>query len=100
MGKTRKRLLAALGVVAFVATSTVSNAAQAATQPCITAPNLSDGSTSTQILANAVTLTQTNFEPGVANNGPYTSKFTIASSSLSKVDFKATTSKVGEYSQQ
>lgn len=100
MGKTRKRLLAALGVVAFVAASSVSNPAFAANQACMTAPNLSDGSTSTQILANAVTLTQTNFEPGVANNGPYNAKFTIAASSLSKVDFKATTSKVGEYSQQ
>lgn len=100
MGKTRNRFLAALGVVAFVATSAVSNAAVAAPQPCIDAPNLRDGATSTQVLANAVTLTQTNFEPGEANNGPYNSKFTIAASSLSKVDFKVTTAAVGEYSPQ
>jgi hypothetical protein len=100
MSKTRGRILAALGVVVFVATSSVSNVAQAATQACIDAPNLRDGVTSTQVLASAVTLTQTNFEPGVANNGPYNSKFTIAASSLSKVDFKVTTARVGEYSAQ
>ena len=100
MGKTRNRILAALGVAIFVATSTVSNAALAATQPCLDAPNLRDGDTSTQVLANSVTLTQTMFDPGVANNGPYTSKFTIAASTLSKVDFKVTTSRVGEYSAQ
>lgn len=100
MSKTRSRILAALGVVVFVATSSMSNVAQAATQACIDAPNLRDGVTSTQVLANAVTLTQTNFEPGVANNGPYNSKFTIAASSLSKVDFKVTTARVGEYSAQ
>ncbi|MEN9957685.1 MAG: hypothetical protein RIR46_1293 [Actinomycetota bacterium] len=100
MGKTRNRILAALGVAAFVATSAVSNAAVAATQPCLSAPNLSDGSTSTQVLTNSVILTQTTFEPGVANNGPYKSKFTIATGSLSKVDFKVSTSLVGEYSAQ
>jgi hypothetical protein len=99
MGKTRKRILAALGVVAFVASSAVSNAAMA-NGSCMVAPNLSEGSTSTQILSGPVTLTQTTFQPGVANNGPYTSKFTIASSTLSKVDFKATTSAVGEYASQ
>lgn len=99
MGKTRTRILAALGVVAFVASSLVSNAATA-NGACLVAPNLSEGTTSTQILSGAVTLTQTIFQPGVANNGPYNSKFTIAASTLSKVDFKATTSLVGEYSSQ
>jgi hypothetical protein len=99
MGKTRNRILATLGVAVFVASSGISNAAMA-NGACLVAPSLNDGSTSTQILSGSVTLTQTNFEPGFANNGPYTSKFTIASSSLSKVDFKATTAKVGEYSQQ
>lgn len=97
MGKSRIRVLAALGVVAFVASSGVSNVAIAATQACIAAPNLSDGATSTQLLSNSVTLTQTTFEPGVANSGPYNSKFTIAAGSLSKVDFRVSTSLVGEY---
>jgi hypothetical protein len=100
MGKLRNRILAALGVAVFVASSGVSNAALASTPGCMDAPNLSDGSTSTQILSNAVTLTQTTFDPGVANNGPYNSKLTIASASLSKVAFKVTTSPVGEYAQQ
>ena len=97
MGKTRNRLLAAIGVAALVASAAVANGATAATQPCIAAPNLQDGATSTQILTNGVSLTQTTFDPGVANGGPYNSKFTIAAGSLSKVDFKVTTATVGEY---
>lgn len=100
MTKIRSRLIAALGASALVFSAAVAQPSVAATQNCLQAPNLRDAATSTQNLVNGVVLTQSTFEPGVANNSPYNSKFTIAAGSLSKVDFKVSTAKVGEYGRQ